>query len=368
MMKNLLIPFYSLVLCLSACTAEYDPIAENIYIADAENVNSKRLTIDEEGGHTSFTVRMSAPASTSVKATLGSSQAVLDEYNKLNGTNYLPLPEHLYSFSEQEVTIEPGKLSASPVKININPLDESISEGDKYAIPVNISSVNGTSLLEASSYLVILLDKVIVTNILTDASFSTLVLPEDAEETMNMNNWTVEFLIRMDKFSTNQHVLTIQEEGGNNRLFARFGEFDHPIDEFQFKIQSIPYYGPTKYQPNVWHHIALTYDGTSYRLYKDGKLDLQVGAGSNAGTIYSWNSFSFSAKTFSEIRIWSCVRKEPEIASNMYSVNPDTEHLELYWKVNEGEGDVIHDYTKHQRHMTAHGTWVPGQRFPENME
>lgn len=368
MMKNLLIPFYSLVLCLSACTAEYDPIAENLYIADAENVSAKRLTIDDEGGHTSFTVRMSAPASTSVKATLGSSQAVLDEYNKLNGTNYLLLPEHLYSFSEQEVTIEPGKLSASPVKININPLDGSISEGDKYAIPVNISSVSGTSLLEASSHLVVLLDRVIITNILKNATFDILNLPEDATETMNMNNWTVEFLTRVDKFSLNQHVLSLSGTENTGQLFARFGEFDHPVDEFQFKIQHIPYYGPTKYQPNVWHHIAISYDGSSYRLYKDGKLDLQVGAGSNAGIKYSWNRFQFKAKSLSEIRIWSCVRKESEIASNMYAINPDTEHLEMYWKVNEGEGTVIHDYTKHQRHMTARGTWVAGQRFPENLE
>ncbi len=366
-MKNIFIGMFMLF-CLSSCEAEYSPITENLYIADAENVNFKRLTVDDKGGSTSFTVRMSSPASTQVKATLGTDISVLEEYNKLNGTNYLPLPEHLYSFSEEEIVIETGKLSTSPIKVNINSFDSSVNDADKYAIPVKIKVASGSSVLEASDHLVILLDRVIVTNVLTNASFSKLILPKDADETMNMNNWTVEFLIRVDKYYKNQHVLTIEQDGGINRLFARFGEFDHPVDEFQFKVQSIPYYGPTKYQSNVWHHIAITYDGASYRLYKDGKLDLQVGAGSNSGIIYSWNSFDFSAKSYSEIRIWSCVRKESEIANNMYAVNPDTEHLELYWKVNEGEGEIIHDYTKHQRHMTARGTWVSGQRFPENME
>lgn len=354
--------------CLAGCKAEYDPITENIYIADAENVNYKRLTVDDLGGSTSFTVRMSAPAQAQVRATLHSDPAVLEEYNKLNGTNYLPLPEHLYSLSTEEVTIEPGKLSASPIRVNINPLDETVNEADKYAIPVCITGVSGTSLLEASSHLVILLDRVIITNILKNATFEKLVLPDDSEAAKNMNNWTVEFLVRADKFYKNQHILWIGGDNGSNPFFIRFGEFDHPVDEIQFKVQSIPYYGPTKYQPNVWHHVAVVYDGTSYKLFKDGTLDLQVGAGSNAGIVYSWNDFEFSGKSLSEIRVWSCARTESEIANNMYAVNPEAEHLELYWKVNEGQGNVIHDYTKHQHHMTARGTWVSGQRFPENME
>lgn len=367
-MKTLFISICAAALfCLAGCKAEYDPITENIYIADAENVNYKRLTVDDLGGSTSFTVRMSAPAQAQVKATLHSDPAVLEEYNKLNGTNYLPLPEHLYSLSEEEITIEPGKLSASPIRVNINPLDETVNEADKYAIPVCITGVSGTSLLEASSHLVILLDRVIITNILKNATFEQLTLPEDAEETMNMNNWTIEFLTRVDKYVKNQHILSFNAPDKKG-LFARFGEFDHPVDEIQFKIQNIPYYGPTKYQPNVWHHVAIVYDGSTYKLYKDGKLDLSTGAGSNAGAIYSWNTYLIKAKSVSEVRVWSCARTESEIANNMYAVNPETEHLELYWKVNEGQGTVIHDYTKHQRHMTARGTWVPGQRFPENME
>lgn len=368
-MKTLFISICATALfCLAGCKAEYDPLTENIYIADAENVNYKRLTVDDQGGSTSFSVRMSAPAQTQVKATLHSDMAVLEEYNKLNGTNYLPLPEHLYSLSTEEVTIEPGKLSASPVKVDIKPYDESVNEADKYAIPIRLASAEGTSLLEASSHLVILLDKVIVTNILKNATFEQLTLPPEAEETMNMNNWTVEFLIRTEKFTLNQHILSFSGENNSGQLFARFGEYDHPVDEIQFKLQHVPYYGPTKYQANVWHHVAIAYDGSTYKLYKDGKLDLQAGAGSNAGVIYSWNTYLIKAKSVSEVRVWSCVRKESEIANNMYAVNPETEHLELYWKVNEGQGTVIHDYTKHQRHMTARGTWVPGQRFPENME
>lgn len=368
-MKNIYVSICAFLLCcMTACKADYDPITENIYISDAENINYKRLTIDDEGGNTSFSVRLSSPAPTQIKAKVAVDESVLDEYNKLNGTSYLPLPEHLFSLSTEEVTIETGKISATPVQIKINSLDESVQEGDKYAIPVRIVEAEGTSLLEASSHLVILLDRVIITNILKSASWDKLTLPDDAVETTNLNNWTVEFLVRPSTFRVNQHIFSISDIDNSSNFFARFGEYDHPVDELQFKVQHIPFYGPTKFQKDVWQHIAITYDGSSYRLYKDGKLDLQVSAESYAGAKYTWKTFQFKATSLSEIRIWSCVRKESEIANNMYAVNPETEHLEMYWKVNEGSGTLIHDYTKHQRHMTARGTWVSGQRFPENME
>ncbi|MCZ8373018.1 DUF1735 domain-containing protein [Phocaeicola sp. KGMB11183] len=368
-MKKLFVSICAVALfCLAGCKAEYDPITENIYIADAENVNYKRLTIDNEGGSTSFSVRMSAPAQSQVKATLHSDPAVLEEYNKLNGTNYLPLPEHLYSLSEEEITIEPGKLSASPIKININPLDETVNDADKYAIPVSIAGVSGTSLLEASSHLVIVLDRVIVTNILKNAKFSKFELPSDTEAAKDMSKWTIEFLFRVDQLYRNQQLFWVDDRKNVNSVFVRLAEFDHPVDELQFKLNNTPCYGPTRYQANVWHHVAIVYDGVSYRIFKDGKLDLQIGAGTNAGLTCSWRYFEITAKSMSELRVWSCARTESEIANNMYAVNPDTEYLELYWKINEGEGSVIHDYAKYHHDMTATGTWVPGQRFPENME
>lgn len=368
-MKNISIFILMLTLfLLTGCEAKYEPLADNIYIADAENINFKRLTIDNEGGNTSFSLRMSTPASTQVSATLGSDKAVLDEYNKLNGTDYLLFPEHLYTLSAEEVTIEAGKLSASPIKINIKKLDETVNEVDKYAIPIKIKGVNGASLLEASSSLVIVLDRVIVTNILKNAKFSKFELPSDTEAAKDMSKWTIEFLFRVDQMYRNQQLFWVDDRKKINSVFVRLGEFDHPVDELQFKLNDTQCYGPTRYQANVWHHVAIVYDGVSYRVFKDGALDLQIGAGIHAGLTCSWRYFEITAKSMSELRVWSCARTETEIANNMYAVNPDTEHLELYWKINEGEGNVIHDYAKYHHDMTATGTWVPGQRFPENME
>lgn len=364
------------LLLFSSCEAEYSPISENIYIADAQDVNFKRLTVDDKGGTTSVVVRMSSPATTEVHASLISDANVLNEYNKLNGTNFLPLPEHLYSFEQNKITINSGKLSSSPIHINVKPYDDSVDESHKYAIPIKLSNAEGTSILEGSSHLVVLLDKVIVTNILeyTGSTIMRYDVEEGDTRTDNLSQWSLEFLIRCKKFSVNKHVLSISEKTSKplQQIFCRFGNLDHPTNEIQFKVSDgAPIYGNTLFTPNRWYHVAFTYDGTNLKLYIDGKLDLTVAHGI-PGQIFSWKHFELRPQnpgSMSEVRIWSRELSAGEIANNMYAVNPKSEGLIAYWKINEGEGTTIHDYSVNERHFeNIRGTWIPGQRFPENME
>lgn len=376
-MKRIYILFYLFsLLVLGSCEANYSPLSENIYIADAQDVNFKRLTVDDKGGETSIVVRMASPATTEVHASLASDVNVLNEYNRLNGTNFLPLPEHLYSFEQSDITLHPGELSSSPIRVTIHPYDESVDASHKYAIPVKLSNVEGTSLLEGSSHLMLLLDQVIVTNIFeyNGRTIMRYNVEEGDLRTDNLSEWSLEFLIRCKSFSTNKHVLSISEKESKpiQQIFCRFGNVDRPTNEIQFKVSDgIPIYGNTKFTPNRWYHVALTYDGSNLDLYIDGKLDLTVAHGM-PGQIFSWRIFELRPQnpgSMSEVRIWNRELTPGEIANNMYVVNPRSEGLIAYWKFNEGEGTTIHDYSVNERHFTnIIGTWVSGQRFPENME
>ena len=46
-----------------------------------------------------------------------------------------------------------------------------------------------------------------------------------------------------------------------------------------------------------------------------------------------------------EVRVWNVARSEQEIWENMYDVDPQTPGLIGYWKFDEGEGNVIRDWT-----------------------
>lgn len=355
---------------LFACTPEYEALDNAVYFGEAQNVNSKNVTVKAEGAQTNLYLSLAARSGNKVEAEIAVDAKVLEDFNKRNGTNYLLLPESYYSLSTNQCVIEAGKLSSSLVDININAFDDNLEVSEKYAIPVKIASANGANILEASSNMVVLCDKIITTKVLFASggnTSSSTTLDLGAETVCNSTTWTVEFLTNSKSFSLNRHILSIKDAAtGKVEVFGRFGEYDHPFDEIQFKVTNIPFYGLNRFEPNRWYHVALTCDGTTVRLYQDGKLDFAADS-SEPNRTYSWNNFTLrcgNPGALSEFRIWNVARTQAEITNNMYAVNPDSEGLEIYWKINEGKGNVAYDYSGNGRDIPLmRGTWKE-QTFP----
>jgi len=95
---------------------------------------------------------------------------------------------------------------------------------------------------------------------------------------------------------------------------------------------------------NVWQHVAVTYDGSKVRLYKNGvRIDStnytgSVGVNSNSCVIGGWYSTgrNFPGK-IDEVRIWNIVRSQSQIASSMngeFCSAPTG--MVAYYKFNQG--------------------------------
>ncbi|MEG1400981.1 DUF1735 and LamG domain-containing protein [Bacteroides sp.] len=354
-----------------SCEAPYNPIVNNVYFAEAQNVDFKKITVSESGASTSLFVRMAAVQQKEIEVSIAVDKVVLDEYNKRNGTNYLLLPETFYSLKTTTTIIKQGEVSSNPIDIAIKAFDETLEVSEKYAIPLKINSAKGAELLEASSSLVLLMDKAIVTNVLFMKAGAKInyKLPDEDQGLSDLGQYTVEFLTYSESYGKNKHILSFGAPSGKVGLFARFGEFDHPFDEIQFKPGGAPIYGPSRFEPKRWYHVALTYDGSLIKLYQNGKLDVSSDSPS-PGEKHTWRTIMFSTGntgSLSEVRIWKVARTQTEISENMYAVNPKSEGLELYWKIDEGKGTVIHDYTGNGRDGDTGtlGTWKSGQKFPE---
>lgn len=105
---------------------------------------------------------------------------------------------------------------------------------------------------------------------------------------------------------------------------------------------------------NTWMHIAVTYSGTEIKMYINGVLDatgaaatpmvasnqsLSIGEGS------MWKDRRFTGK-LSDLRLWSVVKTQPEIAESMNSALVGTEAgLIANWKMSEGTGNNVADLT-----------------------
>ena len=123
-----------------------------------------------------------------------------------------------------------------------------------------------------------------------------------------------------------------------------------------------------------WVHVAFTFDGAIYSLYFDGILQGTYShptsvpvTNSHPFTIGAWSastSENYFNGRISEVRLWNYARTSSEINSCMNKHLTGTEPgLVGYWKLNEGTGSIVLDYSSNGKHGKINGgvSWVDGQ-------
>ncbi len=158
---------------------------------------------------------------------------------------------------------------------------------------------------------------------------------------------------------------------GTNLLAADFEDLATGLNH--------PVVGTTAVTSGEWHHAAVTYDGTTWRLYLDGNLDGTAVANAtprydsiqHAGLGTAMTSNGTAAGFFDgrqdEVRIWNLARSQAEIgaAINIEISGPAT-GLVACWDLDEGTGTVVGSTagTTVNGTLTGNGfTWRPGAPF-----
>lgn len=360
-------------------------------------------------------VALSYPSDKDVKATISVDASLTDAFNHRYGTDYQLLPDAYLDFSPVSVTIEAGKVNSEKVSIGLKNLmgqgedQTGAMEMDKtYLLPVRLSSED-ISTMDGSSvayYLVKRSSAITVAAQLTDnwIEFPLMDTPGEVADAYNgLTALTYEALVNVDRFDLNNkdgvcNISTVM--GVEQYLLLRIGDANFERQCLQFDGSGNgSQFGklPSKSDPakklysGSWYHVACTYDQNERvaRIYVNGKLIDEVKEAGVAGPTAdnkitlamralgmpeayqffigkSYNDFRPLQGKIAEARVWRVARTGDEIWKNMYRIeNPkDQKDLIGYWKFNDGEGNVVKDYSWVGNHGKAVGDII----WPDGIE
>lgn len=375
---NAIIACLGLMTILSACDAKYTEKSNALFISEAHGLEKTRqVSVNETGGKAAITPVLSSLSDQPVTAEVGISAEVLEEYNKKSMNDYHLLPADFYEFSTQKVTIEAGKISTSPIQLNIKALTkEMIDSGATYAIPVTLKNAEGVELLSSAQSLIYVLRQVIVTTA-PKLNSSTPIKLKIKQESLMLTEWTIEFRVNMSVLGTavgqynNQAIFAAGDgvEASGNEIYVRFGDSSIEGNRLQVKAYGTQVNCNKKCEQNKWYHIAITSDGHTMKVYFDGELDASMATPRNSllvkspCTIMAAGSYFIAKMMISEFRLWTKVRTPLQLKNNMYAVSVKSDGLEGYWRLNEGSGKTFFDSTGNGNdgacEVPANFEWVP---------
>ena len=356
-------------LLLTGCNdAEYDTLSNQAYILQTNtNANtSVKLTVGAETASTTVNVRLSDVANTESSYRLVYDTAVVNEYNRINGTPYESLPESAYTLSSNETTIEAGASVSSPITLTVPPYTEALkTSGKKYAIGFRLENTSGNAnVLSSGSKIVYILDQVVIQPVVVlDREHN---ISKELVKTYPLTEWTVEMNINKD-------VLYTQVGQGNNQaifgatpdeIYIRFGDAPIEGNRLQIKTQGTQMNSQMLFNEHTWYHLAFVCTGTKLYLYVNGQLDNSMdlpGKTTNVSKIdiCSPSTYWLGSAMYSEVRFWQKARTQAEIANNMYSCDPTTPGLITYYKMDEGKGFSFRDASGNGNDAETTGQAVP---------
>ncbi|MEJ8763572.1 DUF1735 and LamG domain-containing protein [Phocaeicola sp. HCN-40430] len=350
----------------SACNdAEYSVLDTHAYIDEALNGASAKVTVQATGETTTtINIHMSNAASADSHYKLVVDPSILDEYNTMNGTSYITIPEGQYKLPE-DILIKSGEYNAEETTITLEAFsDEMVDSGEAYALPVRLVSKDGNYPVMANTgTYIILAENIIEFSAPQFDGGAKLSSPKYATDPDTYSQYTIETRFQISNTGNRNRAIFTTSDGNNRFILLRFEDpqssnNDHPAHSLvQIQLHDGMYVNPAHhFEPNKWQHMAVTFDGTTYRMYVNGvesaKLECATpcmtfkgigwftdGDGPSSGW---WNGCKILV---SQVRIWSVARNAAQIQNSMTQVSPKSTGLEAYWRMDEGKTEERSDGT-----------------------
>lgn len=360
---------------MSSCNdAEYSVGGVSLFFNESTTdpgVNGSSVSLGSDGVEVQLTATLTDKVDEDITCRLVMDQSVLDTYNQEQSGGYTMIPAEYCDLGEDFV-IPAGSYSKTvSVKVNGNLPAE--YTGIPLGLPLRLELVSGNvNVTPTTSTFVYALQTVLINDLAQFTGASGL-----RAENFNgsyPNAFTIEVRFQVsDTGNRNRDVFS----GGS--VLLRFEDPQSDQDDVK-KHSAVQFQGNggflnpnplVGFATNAWQHLAVTWDGSTVRLYYNGEEKANNNAfassvvgdgnfpsvswlggagGGDHGLGDSW--WSGCKILFTEARIWSVCRTASQIANNITSVSPDSEGLEGYWRISKATYD---EDTKSFEDLTGKG-------------
>lgn len=363
----------------AACqeSLEYQDV---VYFTGTENTAVTSMYVE---GPTALGLTVTSSAKLGSTVTVGVQVApeALEAFNNANGTAYKMLPEGSYKLAEAAFTIEAGKNVSFPVSFEILSMDD-FEDGVIYCAPIRLTETsNGMSVLEASRVTYVVINQIITTKGPDFGQQHYISMPTMINNPMfsDMGTCTMEIRVRMDKFyaaSANPGIASVI--GVEENFLLRFGDISCDKNQLQYAGRGASVTSSSHFNTDTWYHIAVVDNGTTLTLYVDGNVEGTVDSSGKSAINLAWdymNGFhiGYSERgrlmdgVVSEARVWNRALSPIELVNNQCYVDPASEGLVCYWRLDGLVDGVFQDLTGNGNHgqpSTTNLTWYEGLKCP----
>ena len=342
--------------CAEGNDFDYD---KNVILISGTDVSPMvQFTVDDTPATYAVTASTTAKVGNDVKVKFTVDIAALDAYHVRYLTAYFAVPESSVEIENAEVVIPAGKTLSGAATVKVVSTEEWVDRR-AYVIPISVQRVGGENLdvLEPSKTIFLKTARTMTFNSV-DISNPSLYscyqfeLSRPGFEAIDLPTYTLEVKVLLTE-DRPERIRTFVKWGSLNGTsnMLRFGEEGRDRNALQWVSPGGNVESTTLFSPNRWYTISLTYDGSRFTMYVDGVQDAEL-SGSKEFSFskfeigQSWAGYAWAQMIrgrMAEVRVWNRALVGSEIQTGLCGVDPNSEGLVGYWKMDEGEGHVFHD-------------------------